>query len=69
MIRLPWHARADQQQAQQEAEAALAASHADLQRTRARDRDVRRVAARLRKLQHENHFAENIRAIYGGQQP
>lgn len=67
MIRFPWRSRAVQQEAQAEAEAALAQSHADLARTQARGSDVRKVANRLRAIQHENHFAENIRAIYGGQ--
>lgn len=67
MIRLPWHARAERERAQKEADAALAASQADLRRTQARGRDVRRVANRLRKLQHDNHFAETILTIYGGQ--
>jgi len=69
MIRFPWRSGVVQEakDAQAAAEAALAQSRADLARTHARGRDVRKVANRLRAIQHENHFAENIRAIYGGQ--
>lgn len=57
-----------QERAQAQAQAALEESRADLASTRAQGQEVRRVASRLRSIQQENHFAETLRAIYGGRQ-
>lgn len=50
---------------QSAAEAALKASVDDLHAAVVDGREVSEVALRLRRIQHRNHFAENIRHAYG----
>lgn len=51
--------------AQDEADAALKTSINDLHAAVIDGREVAEVAHRLRRIQHRNHFSENIRRAYG----
>ena len=63
-----WRRRkAHQERAQAEAAQALRHSVDGLHDTVEQGREVRRIAAKLRKIQQENHFAEAIRHVYGGE--
>lgn len=62
-----WRRRkVEREQAQAEAEAALQESVNHLQATVHRGREVRKVAAELRRIQRDNHFADAIRHAYRG---
>ncbi|MFB7798925.1 hypothetical protein [Isoptericola sp. NPDC056134] len=66
---MSWRRRPKRERAQAEADKALQTSVDALHATVERGREVRSIAARLRKIQQENHFGPSIAEVYRGGQP
>ncbi|MGW8565643.1 DUF7620 family protein [Isoptericola sp. NPDC055881] len=64
-----WNRHKQHRAKQMEAERALKASVDHLQEVVEQGKEARRIGARLRKIQQENHLGPSIAHVYSGRQP